>query len=641
MSTSKNAGQPKGFQFITSVSSVQRDSETRRRVRAHARRLPAKQDVACGQGPPPPSGQPSLSQKELVSRFRVKTYVRPGGKAKGKGSSGRDGMNADDYLEQILEFLGNDSLREYAWRTTPIFRLRDLPGFQALPVRITPREEVLIRAYDACVRHNACSLHPEGGEWFEYIKSDGITLHAFLATIASLHNALYLREDLATVSYHRAHSIRLINERLNTELRSSHNVVSDQLLVSVSMMANTETILGCYEAAAAHMGGLRRIIEMRGGAAKGLAHNPHLGRAVSWVDMVYATAWDEPLAFGLVPDISHALETSDRITTKSAVASATGPFVVLDPEILASLEQLRAIVEMLNKMDFADLAQRERVADAIYAFEYNHRRLEEGIPPLSRYRAFTAAASAASSGSSLEGAPAMMPFSVRDEQPWDTGSQRIDLSDVIKYSAHVFLHIVVRRHPAGAGTHRLLCERLWTALEPAVWALYTAPPPTSRDLPMGSSSGQTGLDAVDPELFLAELPSFSFVSEPPSQTQGSITLGTSSPRNIHEAVVLWALFVGSCSRCRKVPDMWRHVPGAAEVFSAAHARPVGGNGGLATGGEEDLRSMFVVTLKTVCEMWGLTSMEALRIVLREVMWVDGWCEEVLEPIWKEMGIIAI
>ncbi|KAI1211889.1 uncharacterized protein F4807DRAFT_380295 [Annulohypoxylon truncatum] len=59
---------PSGFQFITSINTVARDDETRRKVRSHARR----QKLPHGPSQPPQGTKKSGSQKDHTSKFRLK-----------------------------------------------------------------------------------------------------------------------------------------------------------------------------------------------------------------------------------------------------------------------------------------------------------------------------------------------------------------------------------------------------------------------------------------------------------------------------------------------------------------------------------------------------------------------------------------
>lgn len=56
-----------GFQFITSVNTIKRDDETRKRVRSHARRQKLPHETVAAKQP----AQKRASQKERVSKFRL------------------------------------------------------------------------------------------------------------------------------------------------------------------------------------------------------------------------------------------------------------------------------------------------------------------------------------------------------------------------------------------------------------------------------------------------------------------------------------------------------------------------------------------------------------------------------------------
>ncbi|KAI0101290.1 hypothetical protein F4814DRAFT_111269 [Daldinia grandis] len=107
-----------GFQFITSINTVERDEETRRKVRSHARRqkLP--------HGPNNPS-QPkkSGSAKDHTSKFRLK----PGGSSK----------NQDDIPRHERK------LKKTNWLAVSV--AKELPNFTLLHIEKTPLTESLMK----------------------------------------------------------------------------------------------------------------------------------------------------------------------------------------------------------------------------------------------------------------------------------------------------------------------------------------------------------------------------------------------------------------------------------------------------------------------------------------------------------------
>lgn len=108
------------FQFITSINTVARDDETRRKVRSHARR----QKLPNGPSQPPRGAKKSGSQKDHVSKFRLKP-----------SSGGKDGAVAPSRQER--------KLKKTNWLAVSV--ARELPNFTLLHIEKTPLTENLLK----------------------------------------------------------------------------------------------------------------------------------------------------------------------------------------------------------------------------------------------------------------------------------------------------------------------------------------------------------------------------------------------------------------------------------------------------------------------------------------------------------------
>ncbi|KAI0116566.1 hypothetical protein F4776DRAFT_277146 [Hypoxylon sp. NC0597] len=108
--------QASDFQFITSINTVARDEETRRKVRSHARRqkLPNNPNQ-------PPQPKKSGSQKDHTSKFRLKPASSNNGK----------------------QDRHDKKLKKTNWLAVSV--ARELPNFTLLHIEKTPLTENLLK----------------------------------------------------------------------------------------------------------------------------------------------------------------------------------------------------------------------------------------------------------------------------------------------------------------------------------------------------------------------------------------------------------------------------------------------------------------------------------------------------------------
>lgn len=124
-----------GFQFITSINTIARNDETRRRVRSHARR----QKLPSHTSTPQPRRQPT--QKERISKFRLSSGTSSGSRKKRSTSASEEGCSVRSY----------DLERSPRWETTMISKdlaitvAKELPNFSLLRIETTPLTENLLK----------------------------------------------------------------------------------------------------------------------------------------------------------------------------------------------------------------------------------------------------------------------------------------------------------------------------------------------------------------------------------------------------------------------------------------------------------------------------------------------------------------
>ncbi|KAJ8123849.1 hypothetical protein ONZ43_g290 [Nemania bipapillata] len=297
--------QSTSFQFITSINTVAHDEETRRKVRSHARRQKLSSETSL-----PPQSRKSTTQKERISKFRLKPSAQPNharteDSGSGSGSNSRNGGSTGSRRSLSTPKLNGPLLggrigvqgRDTNFTPTMISQelalvvARELPSFPMLRIETTPLTETLLKyCFTVCLcpreavvekwfdragaptymmtyysgfLANAFAMNPEGN-FFDALHVDTAITHAFMALVASMHNSLAQWSDTSTFDFHRLQAIKAINERLNIEGKSPNVPISDGITMAVALLVNNETFTGSIQAAAAHMSGLKRIVDLRG-----------------------------------------------------------------------------------------------------------------------------------------------------------------------------------------------------------------------------------------------------------------------------------------------------------------------------------------------------------------------------------------
>ncbi|RYP41438.1 hypothetical protein DL767_001076 [Monosporascus sp. MG133] len=604
-----------GFQFITSINTIARNDETRRRVRSHARR----------QKLPNQTSTPSLkkeegTQKERISKFRLGTSVSSCTRRKRPSST--ENANTDVDMSEATP----------KWETTVIGNklaitvARELPNFSLLRIETTPLTENLLKyCMTVCLSpqekfvekwfdragaptymniHHSSSLAATfatnpGGDWMRSITVDNAATHAFMANVAAMHNSLANWADTTTIDFHRLQAVKSINERLNLEGKNIDTPVSDGVIVAVALLVNVESYIGCLAAAAAHMNGLKRIVELRGGLLEGFDYSSLLQRTLAWADFSYATAAKKPLVFPLIPKLAMSLGLKDRFMSRSMVANTEAiglnDLSVENREAIELFELLYSITDSINIFDWTDLknfkAERAQISDSIYLLEWRLCQLEDLIR--SRQHSSTRA----------ESLPVLMPS--ENNEIWMETSPPTDLSNTLIYASHLFLHLAIRGQPPAAYRHRALTEALMSSLCDTLMALDLLSDPETHGSPESHHTTGSG-EQVSTERWSTTTSEISDLS-----TWGAIK------SDLHENILLWTLFTGSCIRMPSspadAPFMYR---------------------GILLG---DHHEFFINALIRYCRMRNIIEKETLLATLKGIVWLDRWSDNQLELVWQEIG----
>lgn len=264
---------------------------------------------------------------------------------------------------------------------------------------------------------------------------------------------------------------------------------------------------------------------------------------------------------------------------------------IYNREAVELFELLYSITECINNFDYATLedtyGERIQVSDSIYMVEWRLCQLEE----FSRSRHSTRAGSV----------PLLHSVEAEDKQP--RYPSPTDLSDVLIYSAHLFLHLAIRGQPPSAQRHRALTEALVSSLWDPLLTLDLLSQPKVYQA-SGSQLGRSNAGPSTTASISTYVPTSSEISHP--------NLPRPPKDELHANILLWALFVGSCVR----------VPVPLTEISAL----VG-----------DHHEFFVNALKNYCRARNIVEKGDLQAKLRDTMWLYSWCEYQLGLLWAEIG----
>ncbi|KAI1348814.1 hypothetical protein F5Y01DRAFT_306444 [Xylaria sp. FL0043] len=623
--------QSTSFQFITSINTVAHDEETRRKVRSHARRQKLSNESS-----PPSQARKSTSQKERISKFRLKPSAQPVDTNPKDNSCSRNGSSGNKVKPPSILRLHSPTLgghieegKNANFSPTMISRelalvvARELPSFPMLRVETTPLTETLLKyCFTVCLcpreamvekwfdragaptymmtyysgfLANAFAMNPEGN-FFDALHVDTAITHAFMALVASMHNSLAQWNDTSTFDFHRLQAIKAINERLNVEGKSPNVPISDGITMAVALLVNNETFTGSIQAAAAHMCGLKRIVDLRGGILEGFKYISVIQRALV-VNFSYAYAAGQPLMFPFVPELASSLSLQDRFKDRSMQVTNRPPgprdLVIRDREIVEIFELLHSVTDCLGSFDYNNLAnmstERVQLSDSIYLGEWRLFQMEETYRNLKVSKRTSSLASG--NHSCVNG---------------ETGdSLAIDITESLMLAGHLFMHLALRGQPPAAPRHQGITGALMSSLFDTLLALDILSNPEPYGSPRSShSAGSLGNSSV--ESWSTSTSHTSFQSNSPLKPEDDFT----------KNALLWILFVGSCVRA----------PVVSTQYQCSQFVLLG-----------DHHQFFIHALKNYCLMRYITDKETLASKLKDVLWLNSWCENQLNMAWTEIG----
>ncbi|KFY90540.1 hypothetical protein V500_05144 [Pseudogymnoascus sp. VKM F-4518 (FW-2643)] len=120
--------------------------------------------------------------------------------------------------------------------------------------------------------------------WIQFMFHDEAFFHCAIATSVTARNGLIgEKDDPNEVIRHLSQTFRLVNERL-----SRNDAVSDATIAVVVIMAQHERLRGNHREGLVHVGGLERMVQLRGGVTALSRYRPGLTQKMFKVDLEYA-----------------------------------------------------------------------------------------------------------------------------------------------------------------------------------------------------------------------------------------------------------------------------------------------------------------------------------------------------------------
>ncbi|KAK2058440.1 hypothetical protein LY76DRAFT_57704 [Colletotrichum caudatum] len=123
--------------------------------------------------------------------------------------------------------------------------------------------------------------------WFYWLLSDAAFLHSILFTVCLLHDSVG-GETSKRTSFHVWRTLNLLNRNISDKSLA----LADSTIATVVSMCMVSEVFGHRDSAAAHVRGMRRIVELRGGI-ESFRHNLQLHVKICRVDIGWSLCTGE------------------------------------------------------------------------------------------------------------------------------------------------------------------------------------------------------------------------------------------------------------------------------------------------------------------------------------------------------------
>ena len=302
--------------------------------------------------------------------------------------------------------------------------------------------------------------------------------------------------------------------------------------------------------------------------------------------------------FPFIPQLASSLSLHNRFQGRvwEVTTRPPGPkgLAIRNRELIEIFELLNSVTECLGSFDYNNLSnmstERVQLSDSIYLGEWRLFQLEESYRNLrtsKRTGSFT-----------LED-----PIHINAEV---TCSPAIDLSESLMFAGHLFMHLALRGQPPAAPRHRGIMGALAISLYDTLLAIDILPLPEPYGSPRSYHS-TVSLGNTSIESWSTTTTNTSIRSIPPTKPEDDFT----------KNALLWILFVGSCVRVPPIPTR----------FHFSHHDFL----------LDDHRQFFIHALANYCHMRHITDKETLSMKLKDILWLNSWCENQLSMVWAEIS----
>jgi hypothetical protein len=124
--------------------------------------------------------------------------------------------------------------------------------------------------YEVCLH-----VHPVERGWFPYMISDICCIHSMMFSVrAFVDRASHGGQISRLAAFHYAQTLQLLQARLNAFEQGQRDIVfCDSTIMVISTLAEVAELTGDFAAAENHIGGLLKIVSLRGGVGSLNTHN--------------------------------------------------------------------------------------------------------------------------------------------------------------------------------------------------------------------------------------------------------------------------------------------------------------------------------------------------------------------------------
>ncbi|KFY40278.1 hypothetical protein V495_05502 [Pseudogymnoascus sp. VKM F-4514 (FW-929)] len=138
--------------------------------------------------------------------------------------------------------------------------------------------------------------------WVQFMFLDEAFFHCAIATSVTARNTLIAKKDDPKEAVrHLLEAFRLINERLSRE-----GAISDSTIAVVVILAQHERIRGHHREGLVHLGGLERMVQLRGGIEALSRYRPGLTQKMFKVDLEFALYQGTATRFAVEDVVPHS-----------------------------------------------------------------------------------------------------------------------------------------------------------------------------------------------------------------------------------------------------------------------------------------------------------------------------------------------